>query len=167
MSSLQKDQKERTGAKNVWNKKTALKRLKWLTEMAKISLWKAILALGYIQIVFGNPETTIEVTSSNACEICVCSPGPTLQPKEIVKCKNSKSLIKVFSLPNFVRGIEIINIEFGVVFMRGAIRVRNNFDVLVEKVKSVDFQEKSTTIIDSKGTVSFDIKQVKIEEEIL
>ena len=112
--------------------------------MAKFSLWKAILALGYVQIVFGNPETTIEVTSSNACEICVCSPGPTLQPKEIVKCKNSKSLIKVFSLPNFVRGIEIINIEFGVVFMRGAIRVRNNFDVLVEKVKSVDFQEKST-----------------------
>ena len=51
--------------------------------------------------------------------------------------------------------------------MRGAIRVRNNFDVLVEKVKSVDFQEKSTTIIDSKGTVSFDIKQVKIEGEIL
>lgn len=129
--------------------------------MSKLSLWKAILALGYVQIVFGNPETTIEVTSSNACEICVCSPGPTLQPKEIVKCKNSKSLIKVFSLPNFVRGIEIINIEFGVVFMRGAIRVRNNFDVLVEKVKSVDFQEKSTTIIDSKGTVSFDIKQVK------
>ena len=135
--------------------------------MAKISLWKAILAFGYVQLVFGNAETTIEVTSSNACEICVCSPGPTLQPKEIVKCKNSKSLIKVFSLPNFVRGIEIINIEFGVVFMRGAIRVRNNFDVLVEKVKSVDFQEKSTTIIDSKGTVSFDIKQVKIEEEIL
>ena len=102
----------------------------------------------------------VELTYSNACEICACGPGPSLQPKEIVKCKNSKSLLKIISLPDFVRGVEIVNIEFGVIFMRGAIRVRNNFKVLVEKVKNVDFQEKSTTIIDSKGTVSFHIKQV-------
>jgi hypothetical protein len=130
--------------------------------MSKFSLLKAFIALACVHAVFGVQNSTKqhEVTYSNACDICACGPGPSLQPKEIVKCKNSKSLLKIISLPDFVRGVEIVNIEFGVIFMRGAIRVRNNFKVLVEKVKNVDFQEKSTTIIDSKGTVSFHIKQV-------
>ena len=129
--------------------------------MSNSSLWKALLALGFLRIVFGSQNTEIKVTYSNACEICVCGPGPSLLPKELVKCKNSKSLLKLVSLPDFVRGVEISNIELGVIFMRGAIRVKDQFNVLVEKVENVDFQEKSTTIIDSKGTVSFHIKQVR------
>ena len=128
--------------------------------MAFYSLLKAFAAFLSLQIVSGSQNETLEVTYSSACEVCVCGPGPNLQPKELVKCHQIKNLIKIVSLPDFVKGVEIIDAQNGVIFSRGAIRVRDKFNVFLDKVKNVEFQEKSTTIIDSQGKVQFKLNAI-------
>jgi len=125
------------------------------------SLGKALLAFGLFQCVFSKENSTIEINYLTACEVCTCGPGPSLQPKELVKCDDPKGQLKFLSLPDFVRGIEIINAQFGAIFMRGAIRVREKFRVVVKGASSVDFQEKSTTILNKKGQVTFELEKIK------
>ena len=68
------------------------------------------------------------------------------------------------SLPDFVREIEISDAkEGGVVFERGAIRVRDEssvFKVVVSKASIVEFREKSTTILVANGSVNVNLREI-------
>ncbi len=129
--------------------------------MQHTSLWKAVGLVALLQIVIEVRAESTEVTYLKACEVCVCGPGPNSKPKELVKCHDSPNQLKIVSLPDFVRGIEIINARHGVEFMRGAIRVRDNFKVVVDNSSLVDFHAKSTTILTKQGQVTFALRQIK------
>ena len=98
---------------------------------------------------------TLTINSVNSCDICKCG---FLD----LKC-HGKSLI-VKSLPDFVREIEISDAkEGGVVFERGAIRVRDEssvFKVVVSKASIVEFREKSTTILVANGSVNVNLREI-------
>ena len=97
----------------------------------------------------------LTINSVNSCDICKCG---FLD----LKC-HGKSLI-VKSLPDFVREIEISDAkEGGVVFERGAIRVRDEssvFKVVVSKASIVEFREKSTTILVANGSVNVNLREI-------
>ena len=88
----------------------------------------------------------LEVTEHNACDVCSCGPGPSLHPKELVKCTDFEALIEFSSLPAFVRGVHIENGQKGVSFKRGSIKVKKSYKISVNKASYVDFAEKSTTL---------------------
>ena len=131
--------------------------------MGSQGLIKVILALVFV-CKQGLCETnTLFVTELTACNICVCGPGPSQRPKELMNCTNLNGLVKVKSLPPFIRAIRVTNAQHGVIFERGAIRVREKsvvFKVTVEKSSQVDFREKSTTILVGNGTVHFNLKEI-------
>ena len=127
--------------------------------MALEFLFKVFVAFGlcFAQI------SAVEVNKDNACEVCSCGPGPSLHPKELVKCQDLDSLLEFASLPDIVRGVDIENAPKGVIFKRGAIRVRKNtfvYKISVTKASTLEFAEKSTTIYLNNGTVHFNINNV-------
>lgn len=127
--------------------------------MALKLLLKVFLAFS---ICFGQ-DFAVEITKDNACEVCSCGPGPSLHPKELVKCQDPDSMLEFASLPAIVRGVDIENASKGVIFKRGAIRVRKNnfvYKINVNKASTLEFAEKSTTIYLNNGTVHFNINNV-------
>ena len=127
--------------------------------MALELLFKVFIAFGLCL----SQISAVEVNKDNACEVCSCGPGPSLHPKELVKCQDLDSLLEFASLPDIVRGVDIENAPKGVIFKRGAIRVRKNtfvYKISVTKASTLEFAEKSTTIYLNNGTVHFSINNV-------
>ena len=100
-------------------------------------------------------SSTLTINSVNSCDICKCG---FLD----LKCSGKSLIVK--SLPDFVREIEISDAkEGGVVFERGAIRVRDEssvFKVVVSKASIVEFREKSTTILVANGSVNVNLREI-------
>ena len=127
--------------------------------------WNRVV-LATLAIVFVFTEASGDSEADVVTELdpgpCVLDAGPSLQPKELLNCTNLPRLLKIKSLPAFVRGISVKNAPNGVIFERGSIRIREKkvFKVTVVKASQVDFREKSTTILVSNGTVHFNLREI-------